>query len=163
MAPTQAASYIQGFAPQYQAGRTQVNKIYGLPVDPRNAAISAGLGVYNTFRPQDQYQPNPANQAQADLYRAQTAALQGQSGTAAVPSAGTPTTTYQTNPLSAQTLQNPYSPPVSTYQPGQINTQAGFNQGAQMPNLPKVGNAALVGNNAFRMPPGFQGPPRNFA
>jgi len=46
MAPTQAASYIQGFAPQYQAGKTQVNKTYGLPVDPRNAAIAAGLGVY---------------------------------------------------------------------------------------------------------------------
>jgi len=90
MAPTQAASYIQGFAPQYQGSRTQVNKTYGLPVDPRNAALSAGLGVYNTFRPQDQYQPNVADQAQADLYRAQTAALQGQSGAATGPNTGAP-------------------------------------------------------------------------
>ena len=106
MAPTQAASYIQGFAPQYQASKTQVNKTYGLPVDPRNAAIAAGLGVYNTFRPQDQYQPNPANQAQADLYRAQTAALQGQSGDATGPNTN-PNTGAPANPYA-----NPYGPPV---------------------------------------------------
>jgi len=70
MAPTQAASYIQGFAPTYQSGQTQVDKTYGLPVDPRNAALAAGLGVYNTFRPQQQqYQTNPADQARADYYR----------------------------------------------------------------------------------------------
>jgi len=49
-----AMSYVQGFAPQYQGSSTQVNKVYGMPVDPRNAGIAAGLGVYNTFRPQDQ-------------------------------------------------------------------------------------------------------------
>jgi hypothetical protein len=81
MAPTQAASYIQGFAPQYQGSRTQVNKTYGLPVDPRNAALSAGLGVYNTFRPQDQYQPNPADQAKADYYRSLIPNQQGGAGT----------------------------------------------------------------------------------
>ena len=70
MAPTQATSYIQGFAPAYQSGQTQVDKTYGLPVDPRNAALAAGLGVYNTFRPQQQqYQTNPADQARADYYR----------------------------------------------------------------------------------------------
>ena len=68
MAPTQAASYIQGFAPTYQSGQTQVDKTYGLPVDPRNAALAAGLGVYNTFRPQQQqYQTNPADQARSGL------------------------------------------------------------------------------------------------
>jgi len=121
MAPTQAASYIQGFAPQYQAGKTQVNKTYGLPVDPRNAAIAAGLGVYNTFRPQDQYQPNPADQAQADFYRAQTAALQGQSETQQVgtetptqqnPSYGTPSSQYIPPPAGTGTSFASYQPPA---------------------------------------------------
>jgi hypothetical protein len=70
MAPTQAASYIQGFAPAYQSGQTQIDKTYGLPVDPRNAALAAGLGVYNTLRPQQQqYQPNPRDEALAEYYR----------------------------------------------------------------------------------------------
>jgi hypothetical protein len=81
--PMRALSYVQGFAPQYQSGQTQVNKTYGMPVDPRNAAIAAGLGVYNTFRPQDQYQPNPANQAQADYYRSLISNQQGGAGTSA--------------------------------------------------------------------------------
>jgi hypothetical protein len=102
MAPTQAASYIQGFAPQYQGSRTQVNKTYGLPVDPRNAALSAGLGVYNTFRPQDQYQPNVADQAQADYYRSLIPNQQGGAGTFAGPNTGTP----------GSTQYNPYGPPV---------------------------------------------------
>jgi hypothetical protein len=102
MAPTQAASYIQGFAPQYQGSRTQVNKTYGLPVDPRNAALSAGLGVYNTFRPQDQYQPNVADQAQADYYRSLIPNQQGGAGTPTGPNTGTP----------GSTQYNPYGPPV---------------------------------------------------
>jgi hypothetical protein len=81
--PMRALSYVQGFAPQYQSGQTQVNKTYGMPVDPRNAGIAAGLGVYNTFRPQGQYQPNPADQAQADYYRSLIPNQQGGAGTSA--------------------------------------------------------------------------------
>jgi hypothetical protein len=102
MAPTQAASYIQGFAPQYQGSRTQVNKTYGLPVDPRNAALSAGLGVYNTFRPQDQYQPNPVDQAKADYYRSLIPNQQGGAGTPTGPT---------TNPNTGAP-SGPYGPPV---------------------------------------------------
>jgi hypothetical protein len=102
MAPTQAASYIQGFAPQYQGSQTMINKTYGMPVDPRNAAIAAGLGVYNTFRPQDQYQPNVADQAQADYYRSLIPNQQGGAGTSAGPNTGTP----------GSTQYNPYGPPV---------------------------------------------------
>jgi hypothetical protein len=75
-----------------------INKTYGMPVDPRNAAIAAGLGVYNTFRPQGQYQPNPADQAQADYYRSLIPNQQGGAGTPAGPNTG------------AQA--NPYGPPV---------------------------------------------------
>jgi hypothetical protein len=45
--------------------------------------IAAGLGVYNTFRPQGQYQPNPADQAQADYYRSLIPNQQGGAGTSA--------------------------------------------------------------------------------
>src|SRR6056300_2014385 len=57
MAPTQAASYVQGFAPQYQASTTTVNKGYGMPVDPLGMGISSALGTYRSFRPELQ-QPN---------------------------------------------------------------------------------------------------------
>ena len=116
MAPTQAASYIQGFAPQYQASKTQVNKTYGLPVDPRNAAISAGLGVYNTFRPQDQYQPNPADQARADYYRSLIPNQQGGAGTPAGPA---------TNPNTGAPA-NPYGPPSGPYGPPVYGTGTSF-------------------------------------
>jgi hypothetical protein len=39
--------------------------------------------VYNTFRPQGQYQPNPADQAQADYYRSLIPNQQGGAGTSA--------------------------------------------------------------------------------
>jgi hypothetical protein len=52
--PMRGMQFVQGFAPQYQGSSTTINKGYGMPVDPRNAGIAAGLGVYNTFRPQDQ-------------------------------------------------------------------------------------------------------------
>ena len=100
--PMRALSYVQGFAPQYQSGQTQVNKTYGMPVDPRNAALSAGLGVYNTFRPQDQYQPNIADQARADYYRSLIPNQQGGAGTSAGSNTGTP----------GSTQYNPYGPPV---------------------------------------------------
>jgi len=86
MAPTQAASYIQGFAPTYQSGQTQVDKTYGLPVDPRNAALAAGLGVYNTFRPQQQQQNNTTDAARR-YYEQQLAALQGQQAENTTPAA----------------------------------------------------------------------------
>jgi hypothetical protein len=60
------------------------------------------LGVYNTFRPQDQYQPNPADQAQADYYRSLIPNQQGGAGTPAGPNTGTP----------GSTPYNPYGPPV---------------------------------------------------
>ena len=107
MAPTQAASYIQGFAPTYQSGQTQVDKTYGLPVDPRNAALAAGLGVYNTFRPQQQqYQTNPADQAKADYYRSLITNQQGAAGTSVPAGTAVPPATYG-SPLPGQG----YAPP----------------------------------------------------
>ena len=45
-APTQAASYVQGFLPQYTPGFSNVQTTYGAPVDP----LSQGLGTFmNTY------------------------------------------------------------------------------------------------------------------
>jgi hypothetical protein len=77
MAPTQAASYIQGFAPQYQGSTTQVNKLYGMPVDPRNAAIAAGTGTYNSLKqPNTEYQPSLTDRAEADYWAAKQKDIQ---------------------------------------------------------------------------------------
>tara|TARA_R110000765_G_scaffold22007_1_gene56547 strand:+ start:698 stop:2224 length:1527 start_codon:yes stop_codon:yes gene_type:complete len=57
MAPTQAASYIQGFAPQYQGSRTDIKKQYGMPPDPYKDAMSTALGTYASLAPKQQQQP----------------------------------------------------------------------------------------------------------
>ena len=113
MAPTKAASYIQDFAPAYQSGQTQIGKTYGLPVDPRNAALATGMGFYNTFRPQQQYQPNLADQAQADYYRS---LISNQQSGGAAPSA--PTTNQASQPTTGTTSYN--LPPGTNTPPGII-------------------------------------------
>ena len=50
-APTQAASYVQGFLPTYQSGGTQINKTYGMPIDPYSQGIGTFLNVYGTMNP----------------------------------------------------------------------------------------------------------------
>jgi len=51
MAPMQAASYVQGFLPTYQSGGTQINKTYGMPIDPYSQGIGTFLNVYGTMNP----------------------------------------------------------------------------------------------------------------
>ena len=103
MAPTQAASYVQGFAPQYQASTTTVNKGYGMPVDPLGMGISSALGTYRSFRPELQ-QPNQ-NQ---DIVNQLTQLLQNQQNLGQ--NTGTPTGPT-TNPNTGA-LFGPYGPPV---------------------------------------------------
>jgi len=52
--PMQALKFIQGFAPQYRGGQTQVTSAYGAPVDPLNAGLAAGLGTFRSFQNQGQ-------------------------------------------------------------------------------------------------------------
>jgi len=117
MAPTQAASYVQGFAPQYQASRTTVNKGYGMPVDPLGMGISSALGTYRSFRPELQ-QPNQ-NQ---DIVNQLTQLLQNQqnlgqnTGTPATPNTGAPFNPYAPN--------NPYGQGYQTA-PGPAGTGTG--------------------------------------
>ena len=100
MAPTQATSYIQGFAPKYQSGQTQINKQYGLPIDPLQYGLSTALGAYSTLYNQPQGQ------------QTNTANTQGQAGNPAGPNTGAPANPYA-NPYGQG---NPY-PGFQPYQP----------------------------------------------
>ena len=44
--PMKAMQFMQGFAPGYQSSQTQINKTYGMPIDPLQQGIAAGLGGY---------------------------------------------------------------------------------------------------------------------
>jgi len=54
--PLLAAQFVQGFAPQYQASKTQVGKTYGMPVDPLSQGLGAALSAYQALKPPMQYQ-----------------------------------------------------------------------------------------------------------
>ena len=75
-APTQAASYVQGFLPQYQGGKTQINKTYGMPQDPYNQGISAFLGSYRTFAGDNRPPPQPTDMSKYTSYLDQLMAKQ---------------------------------------------------------------------------------------
>jgi len=49
MAPMQAASYVQGFLPQYTPGFSNVQTTYGAPPDPLSGGLSTFLGTYANF------------------------------------------------------------------------------------------------------------------
>jgi hypothetical protein len=56
MAPLQATQFVKGFAPQYVPGKTQIEKQYGMPVDPLTYGLSTAFGTYAQFVPQQQQQ-----------------------------------------------------------------------------------------------------------
>jgi hypothetical protein len=121
MAPTQAASYIQGFAPKYQSGQTQINKQYGLPIDPLQYGLSTALGTYSTLYNQPQAQQGTTTTTNQDNTNSNTVTT-GQNY-----NLGPNFQPYYTPGANPQQginsiLQNPYSPPLNPYQPGQINT-----------------------------------------
>ena len=76
MAPMQAASYVQGFLPTYQSGKTQINKTYGMPQDPYNQGISAFLGSYRTFAGDNRPPPQPTDMSRYTDYLDQLMAKQ---------------------------------------------------------------------------------------
>jgi hypothetical protein len=98
--PMRGMQFVQGFAPQYQASKTQITKDYGMPVDPLSQGLGAALSAYQALKPPMQYQPPE--------YKAPD-------------SSSSPTGSAYDAYMSRQ----------NNYQPGQINTQLGFNQGAQ--------------------------------
>ena len=66
-APTQAASYVQGFLPQYQSGGTEINKTYGIPADPLSMGLGTFFNTYGSFAGNNQQgqNPNPYQTTQA--------------------------------------------------------------------------------------------------
>jgi hypothetical protein len=65
MAPLQATKFIQGFAPQYQASQTIIDKDYRKPPDPYARALTTALGTYASLAPKQQqptYTPTPQTQ-----------------------------------------------------------------------------------------------------
>jgi len=61
-APLLATQFVQGFAPQYQAGRTQVSKTYGMPRDPLAEGLGGFLTAYSAMKQPIQYQPPTTSQ-----------------------------------------------------------------------------------------------------
>lgn len=82
--PMQALKFIQGFAPQYRGGQTQVTSAYGAPVDPLNAGLAAGLGtfrsLYGTMNNQAP-QPTDVSSLQQQIKDLQAQLQQQQGGT----------------------------------------------------------------------------------
>ena len=64
--PLLAAQFVQGFAPQYQASKTQVGKTYGMPVDPLSQGLGAALSAYQALKPPMQYQQPQYNPPQSN-------------------------------------------------------------------------------------------------
>ena len=159
MAPVNAAKFIQGFAPQYQGSRTQVNKTYGMPRDPRQEALGAAINTYTQLAGNNQGQPQggtaPAPTA------APTAATAPAQNYQVQPGAQPYYTPGQAGQFSQFDINNPSAGITGTgYQGGPVNTQGAFNSGTYNPGYqapaaqqsgpsfnyqPQVGNAAILG------------------
>ena len=134
--PMRAMQFVQGFAPQYQSGQTQVNKTYGMPRDPRSEGLAAFLNTYSQFQGNNQQQNQGQNQQQnqgqnQNLAPATNPNYQYQAGNQPY---YTPGQTGQTSPFD---INNPYAPPTGTgYQGGPVNTQGAFNSNQYNPLNP---------------------------
>jgi len=64
--PLLASQFVQGFAPQYQASKTQITKDYGMPVDPLSQGLGAALSAYQALKPPMQYQPPQYDRPQSN-------------------------------------------------------------------------------------------------
>jgi hypothetical protein len=64
--PLLASQFVQGFAPQYVAGKTQITKDYGMPVDPLSQGLGAALSAYQALKPPMQYQQPQYNPPQSN-------------------------------------------------------------------------------------------------
>ena len=64
--PMRGMQFVQGFAPQYQASKTQITKDYGMPVDPLSQGLGAALSAYQALKPPMQYQQPQYNPPQSN-------------------------------------------------------------------------------------------------
>lgn len=135
MAPANAAKFIQQFAPQYQAGRTTVDKVYGMPRDPRQEALGAAINTYTQLAGNNQGQPQGNGADKKSTVETVTPPAQNYSLQPNAQPYYTPGQAGQTSPVD---INNPYAAPTSgaAYQGGPVNTQAAFNQGSYLPPIP---------------------------
>lgn len=137
-APLQATQFVQGFAPQYVAGQTQVQKQYGMPIDPLQYGLSTALGTYASLYQQPQMQQQAPTPAPAPSSAPATTTIGGFNPYAPpIPSyqPGQVTIPPYTPPAQGigSVLQNPYAPPIPSYQPGQINLPSTLPAGGYFP------------------------------
>jgi hypothetical protein len=65
MAPTQATSYLQSFAPKYQGSQTQIGKTYSEPRDPFAMGLGTFMSTYAALNPNQ-----PQGAPQTNIYNA---------------------------------------------------------------------------------------------
>lgn len=137
-APLKAAQFIQGFAPQYQASRTNVNKQYGMPRDPMREGLAAAFNTYSQFQGGNQGQPQGQGQGQSQGNNRSSQTQPAQDYTLMTGGQSYGPGQNQFDP-STEAGQNQilsggiFAPPAST---GQVDTQAAFNQGSYLPPIP---------------------------
>ena len=132
MAPLQATKFIQGFAPQYVASKTQIGKKYTEPVDPYASALTTALGTYASLAPKQQqpiYTPTPQTQQS---------------------SGGMTNTSYQ--PQYQQTQQPQF---FNMAQPYQVPQQQGI--GAYMPPPPAPVAPQMPQQGIYGAPQAYRG------
>lgn len=125
--PMRALQFVQGFAPQYQGGMTQVESQYRAPIDPLQQGLAAGLGAYASL-----YQPPQAGTAPAAAPTAAPAAA--------------PTTAPTTQPKTMPGMSFPTTLPGAGGYPG---TTGGYNPSGY--NFPTT----LPGAGGYPGTPGF--------
>jgi hypothetical protein len=152
--PLLAAQFVQGFAPQYQASKTQITKDYGMPVDPLSQGLGAALSAYQALKPPMQYQPPQYDRPQSNQ-PTQTSAYDSYMNRTGV-SNNTGNTDFY-----GQNFINPSNTP---YQPFNPSTEAGQNQiigGGQFAgqmgphNQISVPSSIPPASYNFNMPPAF--------
>lgn len=123
-APLFATQFVQGFAPQYVAGQTRIDKQYGMPVDPASQGLGAFLSAYTALKPPMQYQPPATSQGPAQTNQPPSAydANTAREGI----SQNTGTTSFY-----SPTFGDPSRFPAQTYNPGTLGGQQQILAGGQ--------------------------------
>jgi len=118
-----------------KAGRTTVDKVYGMPRDPRQEALGAAINTYTQLAGNNQGQPQGNGADKKSTVETVTPPAQNYS---LQPNAQTYYTPGQAGQISPVDINNPYAAPTAAptgtgYQGGPVNTQAAFNSGTYNP------------------------------
>jgi hypothetical protein len=129
--PMRALQFVQGFAPQYQGGMTQVESQYRAPIDPLQQGLAAGLGAYASL-----YQPPQAGAAPATA-----------SATTPATPATPPTTMPGMNLPTTLPGAGGYPGTTGGYSPGGYNFPTTISGAGGYPGTPGFSTGGLGGFN----------------